>query len=112
MTHGPLGMRFEGIAPIEIRTHARHYAHTTLLRRSGAFAEKVAAIEVFAVAVELYFGGIEGEDSSDADKDHVRFDGVPIVSPLIHVHDRGIVLGHVGLPYTSDVLLPGHGRLV
>jgi hypothetical protein len=112
VAHGPIGMRFERIAPVEIRTHARHHAHTTLLRRSRAFAEKVAVIEEFAVAVELYFGGIEGENSGDADKDNIHFGRVPVISPLIHVHDRGIVLGQVGLSYTSNVLLPGYGRLI
>ena len=46
------------------------------------------SIQEFAVAVELHFGGIEGENSGDADEDDIRFGGMPVVRPLLYVHDR------------------------
>ena len=35
------------------------------------------------------------------------FGGVPVVGPLLDVHHRGVVLGHVGLSHAANLLLPG-----
>src|SRR5271156_2733238 len=37
---------------------------------------------------------------------------IPQISPLLYVHDGRIVLCHVGLSHSANLLLPGNGRLV
>ena len=107
VAHGPLGMSFEGVGPVEIGAHARDDAHATLLCGGDAFAEEVAVVKEFSVAMEFHLRGIEGEDAGDADEDDVGAGGVPVVGPLLDVHDGRIVLGHVALADAADFLLPG-----
>ena len=109
MAHGPLRMGFERVAPVEVGAHAGDDAHAALLRCGDAFAEEVAVVEEFSVAMERHLGGIEGEDAGDADEDNVRLGGVPVVGPLVDVHDGGVVLGEVGLADAADFFLPGNG---
>ena len=71
VAHGPLGMGFERVAPVEVGAHAGDDAHAALFGGGDAFTEKVAVVEELSVAVERDFGGIEGEDAGDADEDDV-----------------------------------------
>ena len=109
VAHGPLGMRLERVAPVQIGAHAGNHVHVALLRGANALAEEIAAIEIFPMAMERNLRGIESENPSHADEDDLRAGGVPVVGPLLDVHDGGIVLGHVALAYTTDLLLPGLG---
>ena len=61
------------------------------------------------MAMKRHSGGVECQDSSDADKDDVGLGGMPVVGPLFNIHDCGIVLGHVALADTSNALLPRLG---
>ncbi len=72
----------------------------------GTLAEEVTVVKELSVFVERDFRWIVGQDAGNADKDHVGMDGVPVVGPGFHVHNRGIVLGHVGLADASNALLP------
>ncbi len=104
--HGPLRMRRKSIGPVQIGAHASDHAHAALLCRDDTFAEQVTSLQEFAVTVELHLGRIEGQDSGNADEDDVDFGGMPIVRPLLHVHDRAVILGHVCLTHAANSLLP------
>ena len=41
----------------------------------------------------------------------VDLEAGPIVRPLLHIQDRGIVFGHVGLAHSPKLSLPGNGRI-
>ena len=97
VAHGPLRMGRERIAPVEVGTHAGDDAHIALLGGGHALAEKVAAMQVFSVAMKLHLRGVKRQDAGDADKDNVGVGGVPVVGPLFNVHHGGVVLGHVAL---------------
>ena len=102
-------MRLESVAPVEVGAHAGDDAHATLFCGGDALAEEIAVVEKLSVAMERDLGWIEREDAGDADEDDVGFGGVPVVGPLLDVHDGRIVLGHVGLADAANVLLPGLG---
>src|SRR5215475_11186601 len=93
-------MGLKGIAPIQVRTHAGG---------GNTFTEEVTAIEKLSVTMELDLRGIEGEDTGHTDENDVGAGRVPVVSPFFNVHDGGIVLGHVALTDTANLLLPGQG---
>jgi hypothetical protein len=105
-------MGVQCVAPIEVGAHAGNHAHAALAGRGYAFAEEVAVVEEFSMAMERHPGGIEGEDAGDTDKDDVRAGGMPIIGPLLDVHHGGVVLGHVGLADAANPLLPGFCRWV
>jgi len=107
VAHGPLGMGLEGVTPVEVGAHAGNNAHATFFGCGDALPEEISVVKKFPVSMELHLGGIEGEDAGDADEDHVGTGGVPVVSPFLDVHDRGVVLGHVALADAANLLLPG-----
>ena len=90
-------------------------ATTRMLRFFAAAThspKKSRPLQEFSMAMELNLRGIEGKDAGDADKDDVRFGGMPVVGPLFDVHDGRIVLGHVALSHAANLLLPGLCSLV
>ena len=97
----------EGIAPVEIGTHAGDDAHVALFRGGDALAEEIAAMQVFSVAMERDLRGIERKNTGDADKDDIGIRGVPVVGPLFNIHDGRIMLGHIALSDAANLLLPG-----
>ena len=72
VAHCPLRMGLECISPVEVGAHARDNSHIALLRGGYALSEEVAALQEFAMAMELNLRGIEGKDAGDADKDNVQ----------------------------------------
>ena len=109
VAHGPFGVGLERVSPVEVGAHARNDAHAALFGGGDALAKEVAAVEKLSLTVELHLRGIEGEDAGDAYEDDVRAGGVPVVGPLLYVHDGGVMLGHVALADAAHLLLPGEG---
>jgi hypothetical protein len=107
VAHGPLRVRSKRIAPAKVRAHARHHAHAALFGRGRTLAEEVAAVQKLSMAMELHFRGVKRQDASHANVDNVRAAAMPIVGPLLDVHHRRVVLGHVALAYAPNPLLPG-----
>jgi len=105
-------MCLECITPVEVRAHAGDDAHVPFLSGGHTLTEEVAVIEEFSMAVELNLGGIEREDSGDADKYNVRFGRMPVIGPSFDVHHGRVVLGHVALSDSSDLLLPRLGGCI
>ena len=90
-------------------------ATTRMLRFFAAAThspKKSRPLQEFSMAMKLHLRGIEREDAGDADKNNVRFGGMPVVGPLFDVHHGGIVLGHVALSHATNLLLPRLGDRV
>ena len=58
------------------------------------------------MAMKPDFGRVERKNAGDTDKYDVRLRGMPVVIPLLDVHNRGVVLGHITLPHPPNLLLP------
>src|SRR5258708_26944201 len=99
-------MGVEGVGTVEVGAHAGNNAHASFFGCGEALPEEISVVKKFPVSMELHLGGIEGEDAGDADEAHVGAGGVPVVSPFLDVHDDGVMLGHVALADTANLLLP------
>ena len=102
----PLGMRFEGILPVQVRTHARNYVNAAFLCGCAALAEEIAAPEKLAFPVERHFRLVEGQDPGNADHYGVHFQAGPVIRPLLHIERNGVMFGHIELAHAPDFALP------
>lgn len=102
-------MRLKRVTPVQVGAHPRHHAHAAFLGGGHALAKKIAPVQEFSMAVELYLRRIKREDAGDADENNVGLAAMPIVGPLLDVHYGGVVFGHVALTHAAHPLQPGVG---
>jgi hypothetical protein len=99
-------VRLQRIAPVQVRTHARHHAHASFLRRRYALAKEIAPVQIFPMTMKLHLRWIKREYARDANEDDIRLGTMPIIRPLVDVHHGGIVFRHVALADAANLLLP------
>src|SRR5580698_5721463 len=105
-------MSLERIAPVKVGTHACNDSHAAFFRSGGALAKEIPIVEELSVSMERHLRRIKRKNAGHANKDEVGPGGVPVVSPLLNVHDGRIVLCHVALANAANLLLPGLGRRI
>src|SRR6184192_1759287 len=55
ITHGPLWMSIQCIAPIEVWAHTGHHSHAAPLRSSHTLTEEITAVQEFSMAMKPDF---------------------------------------------------------